>query len=105
MYNKLYLACKDSIELMGSTSDLHQVQKKHETVKRQAVDTRRWLLAGAVVLALLVALGYSFYRYRTNRRRLELQVRDYEERSARRESEASRSAFVNSPLYSRFHDR
>lgn len=104
-YNDLYQSCRDSIKEMGSPSDLYQVKEAHETVKRQAVDTRRWLLAGAVVLALLVALGYSFYRYRTNRRRLELQVRDYEERSARRESEASRSAFVNSPLYSRFHDR
>ena len=104
-YNDLYQSCRDSIKKMGSPSDLYQVKEAHEVVNRQAINTRRWLLAGAVVLALLVALGYSFYRYRTNRRRLERQVRDYEERSARQESEASRSAFVNSPLYSRFHDK
>ena len=104
-YNTLYEACQDSIAKMGNASDLYQVKEAHEAVKRQAVDTRRWLLAGAIVLALLFALGYYYYRYRTNRRRLERQVRDYEERSARQESEASRSAFVNSPLYSRFHDK
>ena len=32
-------------------------------------------------------------------------TRDYEERLAHQENEASRSAFVNSPLYSRFHDK
>ena len=104
-YNDLFQSCQDSIKEMGSASDLYQVKEAHETVKRQAVDMRRWLLAGAIVLALLFALGYFYYRYRTNRRRLERQVRDYEERSARQESEASRSAFVNSPLYSRFHDK
>ena len=104
-YNELVNASADSIAKMGSPSDLYQVKEAHEAVNRQAVDTRRWLSAGAVVLALLVALGCFYYRYRTNRRRLERQVRDYEERSARQESEASRSAFVNSPLYSRFHDK
>ena len=104
-YNTLYEACQDSIAKMGSASDLYQVKEAHEAVKRQAVDMRRWFSAGAVVLALLVALGYFYYRYRTGRKRLERQVRDYEERSARQESEASRSAFVNSPLYSRFHDK
>ena len=104
-YNTLYEACQDSIAKMGSASDLYQVKEAHEAVKRQVVDTRRWLSAGAVVLALLVALGYFYYRYRTGRKRMERQVRDYEERSARQESEASRSAFVNSPLYSRFHDK
>ena len=74
LYNKLYLACKDSIELMGSTSDIHQVQKKHETVKHQSVDMQRWFSVGVVVLALLVALGYFYYRYRINRRRLERQI-------------------------------
>ena len=104
-YNDLYQSCRDSIKKMGSPSDLYQVKEAHEAVKRQVVDTRRWLSAGAVVLALLVALGYFYYRYRTGRKRMERQARDYEERLARQDSEASRSAFVNSPLYSRFHDK
>ena len=82
-YNTLYEACQDSIAKMGNASDLYQVKEAHEVVKRQAVDMRRWLLAGAVVLALLVALGYSYYCYRTNRRRLERQIfylRQMEER-------------------------
>lgn len=82
-YNTLYEACQDSIAKMGSASDLYQVKEAHEVVNRQAVDTRRWLLAGTVVLALLVALGYSYYCYRTNRRRLERQIlylRQMEER-------------------------
>ena len=82
-YNDLYLSCRDSIKKMGSASDLYQVKEAHEVVNRQAVDTRRWLLAGTVVLALLVALGYSYYCYRTNRRRLERQIlylRQMEER-------------------------
>ena len=73
-YNDLYLSCRDSIKKMGSASDLYQVKEAHEAVNRQSVDTRRWLLAGAVVLALLVALGYFYYRYRTSRRRLERQI-------------------------------
>ena len=73
-YNELVNASADSIKKMGNASDLYQVKEAHETIKRQSVDTRRWLLVGAVVLALLVALGYSFYRYRTNRRRLEQQI-------------------------------
>ena len=104
-YNTLYEACQDSIKKMGSPSDLYQVKEAHEAVNRQVVDTRRWLLAGAVVLALLFALGYYYYRYRIGRKRLERQARDYEERLAHQENEASRSAFVNSPLYSRFHDK
>ena len=104
-YNDLYLSCRDSIKKMGSPSDLYQVKEAHEAVKRQSVDMRRWLSAGAVVLALLVALGYFYYRYRASRKRLERQARDYEERLAHQENEASRSAFVNSPLYSRFHDK
>ena len=82
-YNTLYEACQDSIAKMGNASDLYQVKEAHEVVKRQAVDMRRWLSAGAVVLALLVALGYFYYRYRTNRRRLERQIlylRQMEER-------------------------
>lgn len=82
-YNTLYEACQDSIAKMGSASDLYQVKEAHEVVNRQAVDMRRWLLAGAVVLALLVALGYSYYCFRTNRRRLERQIfylRQMEER-------------------------
>ena len=82
-YNTLYEACQDSIAKMGNASDLYQVKEAHEVVKRQAVDMRRWLSAGAVVLALLVALGYSYYCYRTNRRRLERQIlylRQMEER-------------------------
>ena len=82
-FNTLYEACQDSIAKMGSASDLYQVKEAHEAVNRQAVDTRRWLSAGAVVLALLVALGYFYYRYRTNRRRLERQIlylRQMEER-------------------------
>ena len=82
-YNDLYLSCRDSIKKMGSASDLYQVKEAHEVVNRQAVDMRRWLLAGTVVLALLVALGYSYYCYRTNRRRLERQIlylRQMEER-------------------------
>ncbi len=82
-YNTLYEACQDSIAKMGNASDLYQVKEAHEVVKRQAVDMRRWLLAGAVVLALLVALGYSYYCYLTNRRRLERQIfylRQMEER-------------------------
>ena len=82
-YNDLYLSCRDSIKKMGSASDLYQVKEAHEAVNRQSVDTRRWLLAGTVVLALLVALGYSYYCYRTNRRRLERQIlylRQMEER-------------------------
>ena len=104
-YNDLYQSSRDSIKKMGSPSDLYQVKEAHEAVKRQVVDTRRWLSAGAVVLALLAALGYFYYRYRIGRKRLERQARDYEERLARQDSEASRSAFVNSPLYSRFHDK
>ena len=104
-YNDLYQSCQDSIAKMGSASDLYQVKEAHEAVNRQVVDTRRWLSAGAVVLALLVALGYFYYRYRIGRRRMERQARDYEERLAHQENEASRSAFVNSPLYSRFHDK
>lgn len=73
-YNDLYQSCRDSIKKMGSASDLYQVKEAHEAVNRQVVDTRRWLSAGAVVLALLVALGYFYYRYRTNRRRLERQI-------------------------------
>lgn len=82
-YNDLYQSCQDSIKKMGSPSDLYQVKEAHEAVNRQSVDTRRWLSAGAVVLALLVALGYSYYCYRTNRRRLERQIlylRQMEER-------------------------
>ena len=82
-YNDLFQSCQDSIKKMGSASDLYQVKEAHEVVNRQAVDMRRWLLAGAVVLALLVALGYSYYCYRTNRRRLERQIfylRQMEER-------------------------
>ena len=82
-YNELVNASADSIKKMGNASDLYQVKEAHEAVKRQAVDMRRWLLAGAVVLALLVALGYFYYRYRTNRRRLERQIlylRQMEER-------------------------
>ena len=82
-YNELVNASADSIKKMGNASDLYQVKKAHETIKRQSVDTRRWLLVGAVVLALLVALGYSYYCYRTNRRRLERQIfylRQMEER-------------------------
>ena len=82
-FNMLYEACRDSIKKMGNASDLYQVKEAHEVVKRQAVDMRRWLLAGTVVLALLVALGYSYYCYRTNRRRLERQIfylRQMEER-------------------------
>ena len=104
-YNDLYQSCRDSIKKMGSPSDLYQVKEAHEAVKRQSVDMRRWLSAGAVVLALLVALGYFYYRYRASRKRMERQARDYEERLAHQENEASRSAFVNSPLYSRFHDK
>ena len=82
-YNELVNASADSIAKMGNASDLYQVKEAHEVVNRQAVDTRRWLLAGTVVLALLVALGYSYYCYRTNRRRLERQIlylRQMEER-------------------------
>ena len=82
-YNELVNASADSIAKMGNASDLYQVKEAHEAVNRQAVDMRRWLSAGAVVLALLFALGYSFYRYRTNRRRLERQIfylRQMEER-------------------------
>ena len=82
-YNDLYQFCRDSIAKMGNASDLYQVKEAHEVVNRQAVDMRRWLLAGTVVLALLVALGYSYYCYRTNRRRLERQIlylRQMEER-------------------------
>ena len=61
---------------MGSASDLYQVKEAHEAVKRQVVDTRRWLSAGAVVLALLVALGYFYYRYRTGRKRMERSLPD-----------------------------
>ena len=73
-YNDLYLSCRDSIKKMGSASDLYQVKEAHEAVKRQAVDTRRWLSVGVVVLALLVALGYFYYRYRTGRKRMERQI-------------------------------
>ena len=82
-YYSLYQQRQDSIAKMGNASDLYQVKEAHEAVNRQAVDTRRWLLAGTVVLALLVALGYSYYCYRTNRRRLERQIlylRQMEER-------------------------
>lgn len=82
-YNDLYQSCQDSIKKMGNASDLYQVKEAHEVVNRRAVDMQRWLLAGAVVLALLVALGYSYYCYRTNRRRLERQIfylRQMEER-------------------------
>ena len=73
-YNDLFQSCQDSIKEMGSASDLYQVKEAHETVKRQVVDMRRWLSAGAVVLALLVALGYFYYRYRTGRKRMERQI-------------------------------
>lgn len=73
-YNDLFQSCQDSIKKMGSASDLYQVKEAHETVKRQVVDMRRWLSAGAVVLALLVALGYFYYRYRTGRKRMERQI-------------------------------
>ena len=73
-YNDLYQSSRDSIKKMGSPSDLYQVKEAHEAVKRQAVDTRRWLSVGVVVLALLVALGYFYYRYRTGRKRMERQI-------------------------------